>query len=53
MTRLQRIRIGTLTESGLRTGEIRFLTREEVLVLKGSSKSRRPPKAVDKGRPLA
>ncbi len=48
--RLQRIRIGTLTGIGLRIGDIRFLTREEVLVLKGSSRSRRPPQAVEKGR---
>lgn len=31
--RLQRIRIGTLTDKGLRPGDLRFLTREEVLSL--------------------
>jgi 23S rRNA pseudouridine2605 synthase len=37
VNRLQRIRIGTLTDSGLRSGDIRFLSREEVLVLKSGS----------------
>ncbi len=49
VNRLQRIRIGTLTDRGLRPGDIRFLSREEVLVLKGGSKRRRPPGVVEKG----
>jgi 23S rRNA pseudouridine2605 synthase len=34
VNRLQRIRIGTLTDKGLRPGDVRFLSREEVLSLK-------------------
>ena len=51
--RLQRIRIGTLTDKGLRPGDVRFLSREEVLVLKGGSRFCRPPGAVEKGGSLA
>jgi len=36
--RLQRIRIGPLTDKRLRPGEIRYLSREEVLVLRGEAK---------------
>ena len=35
--RLQRIRIGALTDKGLRPGDIRFLRSEEVLALRGGS----------------
>jgi 23S rRNA pseudouridine2605 synthase len=34
VNRLQRTRIGTLTDKGLRPGDVRFLSREEVLSLK-------------------
>jgi 23S rRNA pseudouridine2605 synthase len=53
VNRLQRIRIATLTDKELRPGDFRFLSREEVLVLKGGSKVRRPPGAVEKGGSLA
>src|SRR5271157_1516291 len=38
--RLQRIRIGTLTDKGLRPGDVRFLSREEVLSLHRSQISK-------------
>jgi 23S rRNA pseudouridine2605 synthase len=53
VNRLQRIRIATLTDKELRPGDFRFLSREEVLVLKGGSKVRRSPGAVEKGGSLA
>ncbi|MBV8173104.1 MAG: rRNA pseudouridine synthase [Verrucomicrobia bacterium] len=37
--RLQRIRIGALTDKDLRPGDIRFLSRDEVLMLKGEAKN--------------
>jgi 23S rRNA pseudouridine2605 synthase len=53
VNRLQRIRIGALTDRGLRPGDVRFLSREEVLVLKGGPRVRRSPGAVEKDGSLA
>ncbi len=45
--RLQRVRIGPLTDRGLRSGEVRFLTREEV-----DSLTARPEKRRKQNNPL-
>jgi len=49
VNRLQRVRIGALTDRGLRPGDFRLLSKEELLALKGASRLRRPPGAVEKG----
>jgi pseudouridine synthase len=53
VVRLQRTRIGTMTDQGLRTGEVRFLSPEEVLILKSGSRLRRAQGAVERGGSLA